>query len=366
MTVSLRKASDTPKHPDNPVEITKHREPTSKINQSVAEDLTAPNYRKIIYLGILAMIILSLSFIFSGGEKSAPRTLSTTHTTTTPVAASNPSISVVNSTAKQLTIAVANGDLGAYGCHGSIEQQAKGAFSLACIGYKPEQANTIIDALRSRSADLAIVPTHVYEEWAAQKSVSSIKALIVLGKSKGELIWLVVDTSALSAKQALIVSYLRAFGNTSWATVPDLLLNSNLSAEFIPLVNTAELFSLDQGLKELTAHNKSMIGWVKALVPNRISPSKPTPTVVAIPSEKDAPVKSIVTGSEFDPVINEMIAFTEGVLFKILALMMIIMGVGQGIMQKNILAAAVGIGGGMFIQLFPEIIRSILMTGAGG
>ncbi|MGI9499766.1 MAG: TraA family conjugative transfer protein, partial [Geminicoccaceae bacterium] len=65
-------------------------------------------------------------------------------------------------------------------------------------------------------------------------------------------------------------------------------------------------------------------------------------------------------GDEFAEVYNTLTAWTEGILGRILGLVMVVAGIGMGIIRQSLAAFGIGIGGGLGLVNAPTIVDNIV------
>ncbi|MDT0618577.1 MAG: TraA family conjugative transfer protein [Salinisphaeraceae bacterium] len=65
-------------------------------------------------------------------------------------------------------------------------------------------------------------------------------------------------------------------------------------------------------------------------------------------------------GTEFDTIYQQLTDWTEGTLGRIIALGMIITGLGWGVVRQSIMAVVVGVAGGLALANAPTVIDNIL------
>lgn len=65
-------------------------------------------------------------------------------------------------------------------------------------------------------------------------------------------------------------------------------------------------------------------------------------------------------GTEFNTVYQQLTGWTEGTLGKIIALGMIITGLGMGVLRQSIMGVVVGVAGGLALANAPTVIDAIM------
>lgn len=359
MIVSLAKASNTNSHP---VELSKPSDieqksilaeprqkdvdpyPTDreKLEKALGNP-TARIQRKLFFAFGLVIACLSSLLMLNGGITSN---------------STQPALSHMDNT---ITLSVANGEFGAYGCHESIVKHADHAFSLKCSGFELNNSIGALTMLQSGLADLSIVSQSDFDSWKANVSPDAVAMLSVLGHSAGEAVLLVSETSSLEKKKVLIEQYVKALYGVQWGEDIDLLLNSNLSHEYLPTDNTTALIPLSEGLAQLS--ESEPLDWIAALADIK----QPVLPLVAKPStqESDNSVSTQEVHSEFEEVHKLIMDWTQGPLGKVVALMMIMIGLMNGIVRQDLFGAVSGIAGGLIIYQAPVVINTILLGARG-
>jgi conjugal transfer pilus assembly protein TraA len=104
-------------------------------------------------------------------------------------------------------------------------------------------------------------------------------------------------------------------------------------------------------VKKRTKRNRSMKKIVK-----RFGAIAALATVFALP----ALVVAGTGGTEFDPVWNLITDWSQGALGRVIAGIMILVGLVAGVGRQSIMALAVGVGGGVGIFYAPTVLDSVV------
>lgn len=373
MKVSLTKATDKYEYPEETVKLEKLiKDPASvslaKVtdtkaetvveaeaeNQSPAEkplvDNIAEDFPKSTGLippqvfMITAIILAMLGMFFLSSQDNAKKQA-------TPL--------TLSAATNQLNIAVANGEFGAYGCHESIVKKADNAFRLSCTGFGESNANSALNMLLANSADMAIVKLSDFQGWRTSTAPDASQMLTVLGERDGEPVVLASNTVAAEAKHVLFEQYIKALYGVKWGEEIDLLINSNLSPEYLPMNNTANLLPLSEGLALLKTADESPLPWLAAIaginevVLPVITPDSPNSNTAVKPN----------VPKEFEELNDVLMKWIDSPLSKIISMMMIIVGIAMAVVQQNLMAGVAGIAGGLMINTMPAVLKSILLSG---
>jgi len=86
----------------------------------------------------------------------------------------------------------------------------------------------------------------------------------------------------------------------------------------------------------------------------------PTAAMVALVSLVPLAAMAGAGGTEFDVIYGQLSDWTTGTLGKIIALGMIMVGLGMGVVRQSIVAVVVGVGGGLALANAPAVIDNIV------